>query len=273
MPSRTRAGEGDAPSPPGVEERALGLTGYLEQWLDFVVPRRDVVVGDGPRVGFARARCVRKVFRGEARNGAAPVIREPTGRQFLKDAGARVARRGDSGALHQGLSMLEHGQPEDARRHSRRRVLRTGLEHQDFGPRAAKKHSRRSPCRPTANDHDPAVRIACHAPSLHEGERRAKASEFGLSRRYESRDTPRVQTRVFGSTDLIVSEFGLGCARIGGIFQRDPAGFLDLLSGARDAGINFFDTADMYSQGESEVLVGRAFRQNRERVVISSKAG
>ena len=48
---------------------------------------------------------------------------------------------------------------------------------------------------------------------------------------------------------------------------------MNLLSEARDAGINFFDTADMYSQGESEALVGRAFRRSRDRVVIASKAG
>jgi aryl-alcohol dehydrogenase-like predicted oxidoreductase len=72
---------------------------------------------------------------------------------------------------------------------------------------------------------------------------------------------------------LTVSEFGLGCARIGGIFQREPAEYLDLLSAALDAGINFFDTADIYSQGESERLLGRAFRHRREQVVIASKAG
>jgi aryl-alcohol dehydrogenase-like predicted oxidoreductase len=82
-----------------------------------------------------------------------------------------------------------------------------------------------------------------------------------------------VKTRVFGKTSLTVSEFGLGCARIGGIFQQDTSGFLRLLSEAYESGINFFDTADMYSQGESEVLVGRALRSVRGRVVIASKAG
>ncbi len=65
----------------------------------------------------------------------------------------------------------------------------------------------------------------------------------------------------------------MGCARIGGIFQQDTRGFLSLLSEAYDSGITFFDTADMYSQGESEVLVGRALRHVRGRVVIASKAG
>src|SRR5260370_20255184 len=79
--------------------------------------------------------------------------------------------------------------------------------------------------------------------------------------------------RRFGQTGLSVSVFGLGCARMGGICQGDTAGFLSLLSAARDAGINCSDPADMYSQGESEALVGRAFRNVRSRVVIASKAG
>src|SRR5260221_14628991 len=37
--------------------------------------------------------------------------------------------------------------------------------------------------------------------------------------------------------------------------------------------MNFFDTADMYSQGESEMLLGRAFRRQRPQVIIASKAG
>jgi aryl-alcohol dehydrogenase-like predicted oxidoreductase len=82
-----------------------------------------------------------------------------------------------------------------------------------------------------------------------------------------------VRVRTFGNTDLRVSEFGLGCARIGGIFQSDAKSFVNLLAAARDFGINFFDTADMYSQGESETLLGRAFRGARGQVVIASKAG
>ena len=85
--------------------------------------------------------------------------------------------------------------------------------------------------------------------------------------------TAPVKLRAFGNTSLRVSEFGVGCARIGGIFQRDTAGFLSLLSEAFDSGINFFDTADMYSQGESEVLVGQALRRVRSGVVIASKVG
>ncbi|HTQ03921.1 MAG TPA: aldo/keto reductase [Polyangiaceae bacterium] len=82
-----------------------------------------------------------------------------------------------------------------------------------------------------------------------------------------------MEVRQFGSTDLRVSEFGLGCARIGGVFQGDANDFLTVLRAAHDAGINFFDTADMYTQGESETLIGRAFHGRRHDVVIASKAG
>jgi aryl-alcohol dehydrogenase-like predicted oxidoreductase len=71
----------------------------------------------------------------------------------------------------------------------------------------------------------------------------------------------------------MVSKFGLGCARIGGVFQGDSREFLRLFAAAADFGINFYDTADMYAQGESEILLGRAFRKQRSRVIIASKAG
>jgi aryl-alcohol dehydrogenase-like predicted oxidoreductase len=80
--------------------------------------------------------------------------------------------------------------------------------------------------------------------------------------------------RPFGKTNLSVSELGFGCARIGGVFQR--AGRVEtvaLLRSALDAGITFFDTADMYSQGESERLVGDAFAGHRHQVVIATKFG
>jgi aryl-alcohol dehydrogenase-like predicted oxidoreductase len=82
-----------------------------------------------------------------------------------------------------------------------------------------------------------------------------------------------MELRTFGRTGLRVSSIGVGCARIGGIFKQDPNSFVDLLSAALDGGLNFFDTSDMYSQGESETILGRAFRGKRDRVIIASKAG
>lgn len=81
--------------------------------------------------------------------------------------------------------------------------------------------------------------------------------------------------REFGKTGWRVSEIGFGGARIGGLLAQDGgrATSLKTLEAACDAGINFFDTADMYSQGESEILVGKAFRNKRDRVFIATKGG
>lgn len=81
--------------------------------------------------------------------------------------------------------------------------------------------------------------------------------------------------RQFGKTGWRVSEIGFGGARIGGLLAQDGgrATSLKTLEAACDAGINFFDTADMYSQGESEILVGKAFRNKRDKVFIATKGG
>ena len=81
--------------------------------------------------------------------------------------------------------------------------------------------------------------------------------------------------RQFGKTGWRVSEIGFGGARIGGLLAEDGgrATSLRTLEAACDAGINFFDTADMYSQGESEILVGKAFRNKRDKVFIATKGG
>ena len=81
--------------------------------------------------------------------------------------------------------------------------------------------------------------------------------------------------RQFGRTGWRVSEIGFGGARIGGLLAQDGgrATSLRTLEAACDAGINFYDTADMYSQGESEILVGKAFRKKRDTVFIATKGG
>ena len=83
-----------------------------------------------------------------------------------------------------------------------------------------------------------------------------------------------MQYRRFGNTSLSTSEVGFGCARIGGVFQgTSRAEVVALLRRAHNEGITFFDTADMYTQGESERLVGEAFHRQRDRVVIATKFG
>jgi aryl-alcohol dehydrogenase-like predicted oxidoreductase len=84
-----------------------------------------------------------------------------------------------------------------------------------------------------------------------------------------------VQVRPFGTTGLQVSEIGFGGSRLGGVFAASKGGedAVTVLRQALDAGITFFDTADMYSQGESETLIGKAFKGKRDKVVIASKGG
>lgn len=80
--------------------------------------------------------------------------------------------------------------------------------------------------------------------------------------------------RQFGDTDMLVSEIGFGCSRIGGMFTKgDASDPTTLLRLALEAGITFFDTADIYSEGESESLVGRAFEGRRDELVIATKGG
>ncbi|HSR17231.1 MAG TPA: aldo/keto reductase [Ignavibacteriaceae bacterium] len=80
--------------------------------------------------------------------------------------------------------------------------------------------------------------------------------------------------RRLGKTDLKVSEIGFGCQSIaGGLFYKDDGESLKALEMAFDYGINFFDTSDHYSQGESEILIGKAFKRKRDKVIIGTKAG
>ena len=78
----------------------------------------------------------------------------------------------------------------------------------------------------------------------------------------------------FGTTDLYVSDLGFGCARLGGFFQSaNKADMVRTLREALAAGITFYDTSDMYTQGESEQVLGEAFHGVRDQVVLASKFG
>jgi aryl-alcohol dehydrogenase-like predicted oxidoreductase len=84
-----------------------------------------------------------------------------------------------------------------------------------------------------------------------------------------------LQYNTLGNTGLRVSEIGFGGSRIGGVFadKRSSREASHVLREALDAGITFYDTADMYSQGESESLIGTAFRGRRDQVIIATKGG
>ncbi|MEM6256430.1 MAG: aldo/keto reductase [Cyanobacteria bacterium P01_D01_bin.156] len=83
-----------------------------------------------------------------------------------------------------------------------------------------------------------------------------------------------MENNTFGKTDIAVTKLGLGCSRLGGNLQggnRKQA--IATLEQALDKGINFYDTADSYGQGQSERLLGKAFKGKRDRVILVSKAG
>jgi aryl-alcohol dehydrogenase-like predicted oxidoreductase len=79
----------------------------------------------------------------------------------------------------------------------------------------------------------------------------------------------------FGTTGMTVSEIGFGGSRIGGFFADNHGSkeALNVLRKSLDSGVTFYDTADMYSQGESESLIGMAFRGRREHVILATKGG
>jgi len=80
--------------------------------------------------------------------------------------------------------------------------------------------------------------------------------------------------RTLGKTGLRVSELGMGCSAIGRtMYRQDDSGAIATLRESLDAGVNCYDTAPGYSAGESERLIGEAFRGKRDQVVITSKAG
>jgi len=78
-----------------------------------------------------------------------------------------------------------------------------------------------------------------------------------------------MKTRAIGA--LRVSEIGLGCNNFGG--RLDAARTADVVRAALDAGINFFDTADVYGETRSEEYLGRALGSLRAQVVVATKFG
>ena len=77
--------------------------------------------------------------------------------------------------------------------------------------------------------------------------------------------------RALGRTGVMVSELCLGCMNFGGVTPETES--FDIMDRAIDAGVNFFDTANVYSRGGSETTVGKALKRNgkRDRIVLATK--
>jgi aryl-alcohol dehydrogenase-like predicted oxidoreductase len=84
-------------------------------------------------------------------------------------------------------------------------------------------------------------------------------------------DAP-MRSRRLGDSDLFVSTVGLGCNNFGGRLDLDRT--REVVDAAIDAGITFFDTADVYgNRGGSERFLGELLQGRRDRVLLATKFG
>jgi aryl-alcohol dehydrogenase-like predicted oxidoreductase len=77
--------------------------------------------------------------------------------------------------------------------------------------------------------------------------------------------------RTLGRTGIKVSPYCLGAMMFGGIANPDHEDCIRIIHKALDFGINFVDTADRYSNGESEEIVGKALKGRRQNIVLATK--
>lgn len=75
--------------------------------------------------------------------------------------------------------------------------------------------------------------------------------------------------RELGLSGRSVSEISLGCMSL----PPSPKDAKRIIDAALDAGINYFDTADLYGRGQNEEVVGHALKNVREKVIIATKVG
>lgn len=84
-----------------------------------------------------------------------------------------------------------------------------------------------------------------------------------------------MEFRTLGKTGIKVSAISLGTWQVGGkwgdSFSHTNAGAI--LNKAVDSGVNFIDTADVYSDGESEKAVGRLIKSRKEKIYVATKCG
>src|SRR3954469_23747733 len=80
-----------------------------------------------------------------------------------------------------------------------------------------------------------------------------------------------MEMRNLGATGVKVSPLCLGAMMFGEWGNRDHDDSIRIIQAALDAGINFIDTADVYSRGESEEIVGKALKGKRDNIVLATK--
>lgn len=78
-----------------------------------------------------------------------------------------------------------------------------------------------------------------------------------------------MKKRKLGSSDLFISEIGLGCMSLG----HDEKHAIKMIHQAMDNGINYLDTADLYDYGLNEEFVGSAIKGKRQEIILATKVG
>ena len=85
-----------------------------------------------------------------------------------------------------------------------------------------------------------------------------------------------MQYRKFGNTGKMISALGFGCMRLPE-FEKDGKRYVDeekvipMLQKAVEAGVNYFDTAYFYHNGNSQIVLGKAMKNMRDKVMIATK--
>ena len=80
-----------------------------------------------------------------------------------------------------------------------------------------------------------------------------------------------MEYRTLGRTGVRVSTYALGTMMFGSDGNSDEKECIEIVHAALDAGINLIDTADTYSHGEAEAIVGKAIAGHRDEIVLSTK--
>src|SRR5215218_3950882 len=81
-----------------------------------------------------------------------------------------------------------------------------------------------------------------------------------------------MERRILGRTGVSVSKMCLGAMMFGAMGNEDHEDSIRVIHAALDAGLNFIDTADVYSRGESEEIVAKALAGGRrDNVILATK--